>query len=155
LNPEQLERRLDTVRPLPARLEEEQNGRRVRLATLEERIATLADNGPEESLDRALAQQARAQRTYDEMHPGAGAGRLPYEALERHRSRAWLRYAEPFRALVEKYAAGVFGPGVGISVAEDLTISAKTVGGSTIPFNQLSAGAREQLALLGRIACAE
>ncbi|HEV2345712.1 MAG TPA: AAA family ATPase [Actinocrinis sp.] len=155
LNPEQLERRLDTVRPLPARLEAEQSGRRERMAALNERIATLADHGPEESLDRALARQARAQRTYDEMHRDAAAAKLLYETLDRHRSRAWLRYAEPFRALVEKYATGVFGPGVGISVAEDLTISAKTVDGSTIAFNQLSAGAREQLALLGRIACAE
>jgi energy-coupling factor transporter ATP-binding protein EcfA2 len=155
LNPEQLERRLDTVRPLPARLEAEQGRRRERMATLAERIAAFTDNGPEESLDRALARQARTQRSCDQMHRDAAAARLLYETLSRHRSQAWLRYAEPFRALVEKYAAGVFGPGVGISVSEDLTISAKTAGGATIPFDQLSAGAREQLALLGRIACAE
>jgi uncharacterized protein YhaN len=49
----------------------------------------------------------------------------------------------------------VFGSGVGIAVDEDLTISAKTTDGATVAFDQLSAGAREQLALLGRIACAE
>ena len=155
LNPEQLELRLATARSLPARLEEEQVRRRERLATLAERIATFADSGPEESLDAALTHQARAQRTYEQLHREASAAKLLYETLDRYRSRAWLRYAEPFRALVEKYAAGVFGPGVGITVAEDLTISAKTADGATVPFDQLSAGAREQLALLGRIACAE
>ena len=155
LNPEQLERRLGTVRPLPARLEAEQSLRRERMAALAERIAAFADIGPEESLDRALARQARAQREYDQMHRDAAAARLLYETLSRYRAQAWLRYAEPFRALVEKYAAGVFGAGVGVSVSEDLTISAKTASGATIPFDQLSAGAREQLALLGRIACAE
>jgi len=155
LNPHQLELRLDTARSLPARLEEEQAARRERLATLAERIATFADSGPEESLDAALTHQARVQRTYEQLHREAAAAKLLYETLDRYRSRAWLRYAEPFRALVEKYAAGVFGPGVGIAVSEDLTISAKTADGATVPFDQLSAGSREQLALLGRIACAE
>jgi DNA repair exonuclease SbcCD ATPase subunit len=155
LNPEQLERRLETARPLPARYEQEQGNRRERLAALAERITTLSDSGPEESLDRALGHQARVQRKYEEMHRDAAAAKLLYETLDRYRAQAWLRYAEPFRALVEKYAAGVFGTGVGISVSEDLTISAKTAGGATVPFDQLSAGAREQLALLGRIACAE
>ncbi|HZP51470.1 AAA family ATPase [Actinocrinis sp.] len=155
LNPQQLELRLDTARSLPARLEEEQAARRERLATLAERIATFADSGPEESLDAALSHQARVQRTYEQLHREAAAAKLLYETLDRFRSRAWLRYAEPFRALVEKYAAGVFGSGVGIAVSEDLTISTKTADGATVPFDQLSAGAREQLALLGRIACAE
>lgn len=155
LGPQQLELRLATARRLPTRLEEEQAERRERLAMLAERIAAFADSGPEESLDVALAHQARAQRTYERLHRDAAAAKLLYETLDRHRSRAWLRYAEPFRALVEKYAAGVFGPGVGIAVAEDLTITAKTSDGATVPFDQLSAGAREQLALLGRIACAE
>ncbi|HEU5426319.1 MAG TPA: AAA family ATPase [Actinocrinis sp.] len=155
LNPEQLELRLGTARSLPARLEQEQAARRERLATLAERIATFADSGPEESLDAASTHQARVQRTYEQLHREAAAARLLFETLDRYRSQAWLRYAEPFRALVEKYAAGVFGSGVGIAVAEDLTISAKTTDGATVPFDQLSAGAREQLALLGRIACAE
>lgn len=155
LNPEQLELRLATARPLPARLEEEQVRRRERLAALAERIAAFAESGPEESLDVAVADQARAQRTYEHLHREAAAAKLLYETLDRYRAEAWLRYAEPFRALVEKYAAGVFGSGVGITVAEDLTISTKTADGATVPFDQLSAGAREQLALLGRIACAE
>jgi len=155
LNPEQLERRLETARPLPGRYEQEQGNRREQLAALAERITTLSDNGPEESLDRALGHQSRVQRRYEEMHRAAAAAKLLFETLDRYRAQAWLRYAEPFRALVEKYAAGVFGIGVGISVAEDLTIGAKTAGGATVPFDQLSAGAREQLALLGRIACAE
>ena len=155
LNPEQLELRLGTARSLPARLEEEQVARRERLATLAERIATFAESGPEESLDAASTHQARVQRTYEQLHREAAAARLLFETLDRYRSRAWLRYAEPFRALVEKYAAAVFGSGVGIAVDEDLTISAKTTDGATVAFDQLSAGAREQLALLGRIACAE
>ncbi len=155
LNPDRLQLRLDNVRPLPAHLEEQQVERRERLATLAERIATLSDSGPEESLDDALAHQARVQRTYEQMHRDATAAKLLYETLDRYRSRAWLRYAEPFRALVEKYAALVFGAGTTIEVSEDLTISKKTSAGSTVAFDQLSAGAREQLALLGRIACAE
>jgi energy-coupling factor transporter ATP-binding protein EcfA2 len=155
LNPEQLERRLETARPLPGRYEQEQGNRREQLAALAERITTLSDSGPEESLDRALGHQSRVQRKYEEMHRAAAAAKLLFETLDRYRAQAWLRYAEPFRALVEKYAAGVFGSGVGISVAEDLTIGAKTAAGATVPFDQLSAGAREQLALLGRIACAE
>jgi uncharacterized protein YhaN len=49
----------------------------------------------------------------------------------------------------------VFGPQVRIGVGDDLTIATKTVNGVTVPFEQLSAGAREQLALLGRVSCAD
>jgi energy-coupling factor transporter ATP-binding protein EcfA2 len=155
LNPQQVEAQLATMRPLPGRYETEQAARRERLAALAAQIALLSDNGPEESLERAKTHQAQVQRKWDELHRDAVAAKLLFETLERHRAQAWQRYAEPFRALVEKHAAGVFGPGVGITVSEDLTVSAKTSGGSTVPFDQLSAGAREQLALLGRIACAE
>ncbi len=42
-----------------------------------------------------------------------------------------------------------------VEIGPDLTIVSKTVGGVTVPFDSLSAGAREQLSLLARIACAD
>jgi hypothetical protein len=85
----------------------------------------------------------------------AQAARLLFGTLDAHRLEARRRYAAPLRDRVEGYAAMVFGPQVRIAVGDDLTIATKTVNGVTVPFDQLSAGAREQLALLGRISCAD
>ena len=113
------------------------------------------ERGPREAADQTSAALARAQERHDRVQRRAQAARLLYETLDTHRLEARRRYAAPLRDRVEGYAAMVFGPQVRIGVGDDLTISTKTVNGVTVPFEQLSAGAREQLALLGRVSCAD
>jgi uncharacterized protein YhaN len=48
----------------------------------------------------------------------------------------------------------VFGDDFAVEVADDLRITRRTLGGVTLDFDQLSTGAREQLCVLARLACA-
>jgi uncharacterized protein YhaN len=48
----------------------------------------------------------------------------------------------------------VYGPDFGVTVDEDLSLSARTLAGATVPFGELSGGAKEQLGILARLAVA-
>ena len=57
---------------------------------------------------------------------------------------------------VEKTSLGkvVFGPSLSLEVGEDLRVRSRTLDGRTVPYESLSIGAREQLGVLTRLACA-
>ena len=48
----------------------------------------------------------------------------------------------------------VFGPTFAVEVSEDLEIASRTLDGTTVPFDSLSGGTKEQLSLIGRLAVA-
>lgn len=157
LAPELLELKLKNARALVPQREQAKVELRERRAAATTRLAVFSEGerGPREAADQTGAALARAQEHHDRVQRRAQAARLLYETLDAHRLEARRRYAAPLRDRVEGYAAMVFGPQVRIGVGDDLTIATKTVGGVTVPFEQLSAGAREQLALLGRVSCAD
>jgi uncharacterized protein YhaN len=49
----------------------------------------------------------------------------------------------------------VFGAGFHVEVDAQLRVVSRTLAGDTLPISSLSGGAREQLALVERLACAE
>ncbi len=69
--------------------------------------------------------------------------------------RAPLSVAVPVRSLkegVEQLGKIVFGPDFTVDVGDDLSLKSRTQDGKTIPFNDLSVGAKEQLGILMRLA---
>ena len=99
-------------------------------------------------LEQAEARQASRQRAADAVD-------LLRKTLNRHRAEAQLRYVAPFRERIESLGRLVFGPDLAVEVTPELNIASRTLAGETVPFQSLSSGAREQLSLLGRLACAQ
>jgi hypothetical protein len=157
LAPDLLELKLKNARSLVPQHEQAKTELREQRAAATERLAVFSEGerGPREAAEQAEAALARAEDRHARVQRRAQAARLLFETLDTHRLEARRRYAAPLRDRVEGYAAMVFGSQVRIAVGDDLTIATKTIGGVTVPFDQLSAGAREQLALLGRISCAD
>ncbi|MEO2057571.1 MAG: hypothetical protein ABGX38_01800, partial [Thermoleophilia bacterium] len=61
----------------------------------------------------------------------------------------------PFREAVENLGRLVFGPGVTFEVDHaTLQVISRSADGATVPVDALSGGAREQLAVIGRLAAA-
>ena len=60
----------------------------------------------------------------------------------------------PFREQIERLGRIVFGDSLEVTLDDQLGISARTLDGVTVGFHQLSTGAREQFALITRLACA-
>lgn len=133
---------------------------RERLVEAEKKVAELSGRieqatGVAEQADRAEAQFEAAQAVLAAETRRAQAARLLRETMLRHRDEARARYAAPFAEALNRYASRVFGPDVHFTLGESLEIEARTLRGTTVALEQLSGGAKEQLALLVRFAIAE
>ncbi len=84
----------------------------------------------------------------------ARAARLLFETLRRHREAARRAYALPLQESVQELGRKVFGPSFAVELDADLRIARRTLDGVTLEFGRLSVGAREQLGILLRLACA-
>jgi hypothetical protein len=153
--PDLLALKLKNTRELIQQSGDAQVKLRERRARATERMAVSGESGPVELLARAAATLERAEYEFERLRQRADAACLLFDTLDGHRLAARRSYAAPLRERIEHYASMVFSPSVRVEISDELTVSSKTVGGVTVPFGQLSAGAQEQVALLGRIACAE
>ncbi|WJY67802.1 ATP-binding protein [Corynebacterium auris] len=131
-----------------------------RRAAAQQRVAELSSHidvatGAAEQADRARATLEAAEQTLERTRRRADAVKLLWETMRAHRDAARARYAQPFAQALNRYASVVFGPGVEFTLGEDLGIEARTVGDTTIPLDQLSGGAKEQVALMTRFAVAD
>lgn len=64
------------------------------------------------------------------------------------------RYVGPFRERIEQLGRIVFGPSLEVELDDDLRVARRTLDGVTVDFDQLSTGAREQIGIIARLACA-
>ena len=85
--------------------------------------------------------------------PPRRRGRRLHAILSEKREEAQPAYIGPFTGKVNAYARILFGPTSGGDRPPDLTVASRTLHGTTVPFGSLSGGAREQLAVLARLAC--
>ena len=60
----------------------------------------------------------------------------------------------PFRERIERLGRLVFGRTLEVELDDDLCISRRTLDGVTLDFLDLSTGAKEQLGVISRLACA-
>ncbi|MDR1426270.1 MAG: AAA family ATPase [Bifidobacteriaceae bacterium] len=104
--------------------------------------------------DTVDADLAAARTTHMRLDRAAGAARLLRATMLAHRAQAQQRYVAPFTEQIDRLGRAVFGKDFRAQVSSDLVIQTRTLGGRTVPFESLSAGAQEQLALIGRLACA-
>ena len=120
-------------------------------------IALLDDRAKQGIYDEQQETESRlrsAEREYHSLRRRAAAVRLLREVMIRHRDAAHARYVTPFAEQIERLGRIVFGADFSVEISPELAILSRTLNGQTVPFESLSAGAREQLGLLGRLACA-
>ncbi|MCV7289038.1 AAA family ATPase [Mycolicibacterium wolinskyi] len=103
-------------------------------------------------LDAAETERERAKSEYLQAHRRARAAELLRSVMARHRDATRQRYADPFRLEVQRLGRLVFGEDFEVDVDSDLRICTRTVSGRTVPYESLSGGAKEQLAIVARLA---
>lgn len=118
------------------------------------RLLVRGEQGLHDAFDAARSALEHAERERTRIEAQAAAARLLYERMAAHRDAARRAYAAPFREKLERLGAIVFGDGLRVELDEDLRIARRTLGGLTLDYEQLSSGAREQLSVLARLACA-
>ncbi len=118
------------------------------------RLELRGEEGLFEQLEETQAALLRAEREEHGERRRAQAARLLYTTLRREREASHRAYAGPLRTRIEALGAEVFGPGFRVDLDEALRVATRAQDGVALGFQQLSAGAREQIALLARLACA-
>ena len=138
------------IRELQAKADESRD----RLSALAERARLLSDQGlhtrlqdAEAELDALIADSARDRHR-------AEVADLLWKTLDDHRKDAETAYRDPLRVRIEELGRALLGPSFSVEMSHDLKVARRRLDGHSVPVEHLSAGAREQLALLGRIACA-
>ncbi len=103
----------------------------------------------------AKAALEAARDSYARQDRAARAASLLKTTMDRHREEAQQKYVAPFKERIERLGKVIFGDGFSVQVSQELIIESRTLDGHTVPFESLSAGTREQISLLGRLACAQ
>jgi hypothetical protein len=119
--------------------------------------ARLRDHGEEGLAERKDVLQSEleaTERSRETYRRAADARRFLFTTLGAARDEAGRAYIEPLRQHVEALGKIVFGPSLQIQVGSDLQVKERTLLGKTLPFDSLSVGAREQLGIITRLACA-
>ncbi len=108
-----------------------------------------------EALQAAEAELERAQDRRRRLRARAQAARTLLRTFEEARDAAYAAYREPLRERIVRAGRIVFGDELDIELDEQLTVVARRLGTTRLAWDQLSAGAREQLAILTALAAAD
>ena len=151
---EELEQRITELKGIGERRAGTLREQELAMERLRARIQALAGNGLDERL-------ASARRRCDELERECAKYRREVEALEllwqvlREAERdSKERYLAPLVRRIRPYLQALF-PGADLEVDESFRITAVARTGGGEPFDRLSEGTREQIAILTRLALAE
>jgi hypothetical protein len=145
---------LTNARERRRRLGEDYERYQAELTRLAGRLELAGSEGRQDRLDRALIALDEGERQQASLQARAEAASLLYQTMTRHREDAKLAYVAPFQTQLERLGRIVFGPDLQLTVDSDLRIVSRTLDGVTVPYDELSTGAREQLCIIARLACA-
>ncbi|MCL4351790.1 MAG: hypothetical protein M1318_03945, partial [Firmicutes bacterium] len=138
------------VERIKTQISEFQNQR----AILQGRLIGIGGLGLDEQLEEAKTTLAKAQNDLAALGRRAKAANTVYEVIRACRDAEQRRYREPLRQQIVQLGLVVFGQGFDITLDESLKVASRTLHGITLPVEALSTGAKEQLALLVRLAAA-
>lgn len=154
LDPEGVQTQLENAQKVSDRFQADLREREDRALRIGERISVAGGHGLQDAFDHAASALDAAQRRNESNTRRAAAAQLLFETMRRHRDAAKRTYVAPFREHIERLGRIVFGPSFSVEINDDLQIARRTLNGITVTFKDLSAGAREQLCIIARLACA-
>ncbi|CAN5913061.1 AAA family ATPase [soil metagenome] len=129
--------------------------RREERIRLESSLQTAGAEGLGERLEKAEASLKRARSGQRRRWARAKAAREFYVTLREAREEAYREYREPLRQRIVEGARQLYRTDdLDVELDDELRIEKRTMDGTTLDWDQLSAGAREQLAILTALAAA-
>lgn len=153
-DPASAEELLANARAVKTRLADELHSNAMATSALRSKLATKGDEGLANKLDAAKTEHLRATSVHEQLEARAEAAELLYDTFATRRAEAHHRYVAPFRDRIEQLGRLVFGSDLEVELDDDLRIARRTLAGVTLDFANLSTGAREQLGMISRLACA-
>ena len=149
-----LRSRLSNAEAVAERAEKQLADNRVQRRDLLISLGLRGEHGLETKHWLACDKRDRLAAEHRSLKASAAATKLLLDVFEHHRAEAQQRYRAPYRQHIEQFGRIVYGTSFEVDVGEDLGIERRTLDGVTLDVSQLSTGAREQLGILARLACA-
>ena len=153
-DPESLKARLDNAQAAKRRAIENLETNRERQRSLQASLDFRSERGPQGSYDEAESKLKGIKKEHERTEARAEAAKLLHDTFEKHRKIEQQRRSEPFKARIEAFGRIVFGRTFMVELDDELRIVGRTLNGIPLNADQLSTGAREQLGVLSRLACA-
>jgi uncharacterized protein YhaN len=153
-DPETARVMLENAQKLQERLLADIGAREIESAKTRTQLELGGHEGLSGLLADAQAKLEDLQRDLDSENRRAAAVQHLHVILSEKKEQAQQTYIGPFREKVNAYARILYGPQVDVAIDHrDFAVANRTLNGTTVPFASLSSGAREQLAVLARLAC--
>ena len=153
-DPDSLEVLLGNARAAVGRANDELQSNRIRQRELRFSLEREGEQGLEAGRTEAESRYRHLQRVHESVEARAEAAALLYDTFAARRQEARRRYVAPFKEHIERLGRIVFGSTFAVELDDDLRVVRRTLKGVTLDVGQLSVGAREQLGVLARLACA-
>lgn len=154
LDPEQVETLAQAAASALTQVEKDLRESEIERAEVRARLEDRGEKGLAEELDAARSSLLRCERRQAGLAGRAAAARLLYETLADERERAQRNYIAPLRERIEHLGRYVFGEGFQVEIDQSLSVLSRTLEGRKVPWDSLSVGAREQISVIARLACA-
>ena len=153
-DPDSVEILLDNAKQTTKRAAEELQSNRDRQNRLRSSLDLRGEQGLQSTYDVVVSELNHLFREHERQEARAEAARLLRETFAKHRNQAHQRYIEPFKDCINRLGRIVFGPTFAVEIDGALRVVRRTLDGTTLDVDQLSTGAREQLGVISRLACA-
>ena len=153
-DPESLEALLENAREATKRASKDLQSNSERQNELRISLDLRGEQGLHTLHSEALSRLQHVERQHDRTETRARVALLLKETFEKHRQQARQRYIGPFKQQIDQLGRIVFGPTFAVELSDDLRVVRRTLGSTTLDVDQISTGAREQIGVLSRLACA-
>jgi uncharacterized protein YhaN len=128
---------------------------RTRREQLTGELRALGSKDLQADFDRSQGEVDTFTREYEALERRARAAQLLRNSFNRHRETARANRARPYADEVNRLGRFVFGPTAQFAInSSDFTVTSRTMDGTTVSFDQMSTGAKEQMSVVATLACA-
>ena len=149
-----LEAKLDNIRKVRAKAISELRNNQDRQRELRGWLEARGDAGLHSQLNEESSMRQLLLRELESTEARALAAQLLHQTFDQRRQEARQRYVAPFKEKIESLGRIVFDPTFKVELDNDLRVARRTLEGITLDIDQLSVGAREQIGVICRLACA-
>jgi phosphohistidine swiveling domain-containing protein len=155
LDPDSVEVRLSNRKDVVGRLATDLSDAEKSLVAVKTRLSVKGEEGLHDRLDELASRLEWKTREHDRAERAAKAADLLWTHLIANREEAQRSYVAPYRAEIERLGRIVYGSTFAVEIDHStLAIDSRSLNGRTVGFDRLSMGAKEQLCVMTRLACA-
>ena len=152
-NPERVKALWETAKGSLQTTQNRRNTAQNELIEVQTRLTILGDEGFHEKRDAAQTACERLRLNTSSLDRRASSAKCLFETMREERDKARRAYVAPLKDKIEQLGRLVFDDAFHVDISENLQITSRTFRNTTVPFDSLSGGTREQLSLIFRIAC--